>query len=51
LSNKGTVIIILKLAIGLTEICPLLLGVKYGSSGEIMQLLANTTLGGKAKVE
>lgn len=51
LSNNGTVIIILKLAIGATEIWLLLLGVKYGSSGEIIRLLAKTTEGGKAKVE
>jgi hypothetical protein len=51
LENIGTVIIILKLAIGDIVACLLLLGVRYGSSGLTMQLLANTTLGGKANVE
>jgi hypothetical protein len=50
LSNKGTVIIILKLAIGATEICLLLFGVKYGSSGDTITELARTVAGGKAKV-
>jgi hypothetical protein len=40
----------LKLARGLIEICELLLGVKYGSEGEIITLLANTVAGGNAKV-
>ena len=51
LSNKATTKMIFRLAIGATVIWLLLLGVKYGSSGEIIRLLAKTTEGGKAKVE
>ena len=50
LSNKGVVIIILKLAIGLTVLRALLLGVIYSSAGLIMTELANTVAGGNAKV-
>lgn len=50
MSNKGTVIIILKLAIGLIVMCWLLLGVKYGSSGDTITELARTVAGGNAKV-
>ena len=51
LSNNGVVIIILKLAIGLTVLRALLLGVRYSSEGLIMTELAKTTEGGKAKVD
>jgi hypothetical protein len=40
----------LKLANGEIEICELLLGVRYGSSGLTMQLFATIVLGGNAKV-
>lgn len=50
LSNKGTVIIILKLANALTVFFELLLGARYGSSGLTITELARTTLGGNAKV-
>jgi hypothetical protein len=50
LSNKGHVIISLKLAKGLIEICELLLGVKYGLSGLTITEFANTVAGGNAKV-
>ena len=50
LSNKGVVIISRKLAKGLIEICELLFGVKYGSSGLTMTELAKTVAGGNAKV-
>ncbi len=50
LSKSGTVITILKLAIGLIEIWELLLGVKYGSSGDTITELARTVAGGNAKV-
>jgi hypothetical protein len=39
------------LAIGLTVIWPLLLGVKYGSAGLTITELASTVAGGKANVE
>jgi len=41
--------IILKLAIGLIVMCWLLLGVRYGSSGDTITELARTVAGGKAK--
>jgi hypothetical protein len=50
LSNKGHVIISLKLAKGLIEICELLLGVRYGLSGLTITEFARTTGGGKANV-
>jgi hypothetical protein len=50
LSNNGQVSITLKLAIGEIEICELLVGVIYGSSGLTMQLFANIVAGGNAKV-
>ena len=50
LSNKGHVMISLKLAKGLIEICELLLGVKYGLSGLTITELARTVDGGNAKV-
>ena len=46
LSNIGTVIIILKLASGEILALELLLGVKYGSAGATITLLANKLLGG-----
>ena len=51
LSNKGVVIIILKLAIGLIVLRALLFGVMYSSEGLIITALAKTTEGGKAKVD
>jgi predicted neutral ceramidase superfamily lipid hydrolase len=50
LSNIGTVIIILKLAIGDIVACLLLLGVRYGSAGATTTLLATIVLGGKLNV-
>jgi predicted neutral ceramidase superfamily lipid hydrolase len=50
LENIGTVIIILKLAIGAIVACLLLLGVRYGSAGATTTLLATIVLGGKLKV-
>ena len=50
LSNKGVVIIILKLANGLTVFRALLLGVMYSSAGLTITELANTVAGGNAKV-
>ena len=49
LSNKGTVMIILKLAVGAIVLCWLLFGSKYGSDGLTITELANTVAGGKAK--
>jgi hypothetical protein len=46
LSNIGTVIIILKLAIGEILAYELLPGAIYGSAGATHTLLANTVLGG-----
>jgi predicted neutral ceramidase superfamily lipid hydrolase len=51
LENIGTVIIILKLAIGDIVACLLLLGVRYGSAGETTTLFATIVLGGKLKVD
>jgi hypothetical protein len=50
LSKRGHVIISLKLAKGLIEICELLFGVKYGLSGLTITELARTVAGGNAKV-
>jgi predicted neutral ceramidase superfamily lipid hydrolase len=50
LENIGTVIIILKLAIGAIVACLLLLGVRYGYAGATTTLLATIVLGGKLKV-
>jgi hypothetical protein len=50
LSKRGHVIISLKLAKGLIEICELLLGVKYKLSGLTITELARTVEGGNAKV-
>jgi predicted neutral ceramidase superfamily lipid hydrolase len=51
LLNIGTVIIILKLAIGDIVAFLLLLGVRYGSAGATTTLLATIVLGGKLKVD
>jgi hypothetical protein len=51
LSNIGIVTIILKFASGEMLALLLLLGVKYGSAGATITLLAIIVLGGKAKVE
>ena len=49
LSNIGTVIMILKLALGL-RLCELLLGSRYGSAGATTTELAKIVSGGKLKV-
>ena len=49
LSSNGTIIVILKLAIGEIEFCWLFCGSKYGSSGEMMIELAIGLAGGKEK--
>ena len=51
LSKRGHVMISLKLAKGLIEICELLLGVKYGLSGLTITEFANTTGGGNATAQ
>ena len=51
LSNIGIVTIILKLAIGDIPAWLLLLGVRYGSAGATITLLATIVAGGKANVE
>ena len=50
LSNNAVVMMSLKLAKGLIEICELLLGVKYGLSGLTITEFAKTVAGGNAKV-
>ena len=49
LSRSGTIIVILKLAIGEIEFCWLFCGSRYGSSGEMMMELAIGLAGGKEK--
>ena len=49
LSRSGTIIVILKLAMGEIEFCWLFCGSRYGSSGEMMMELAIGLAGGKEK--